>query len=125
MWQVVDKVPHGRRAKEGGTAAAPAARLAARAAHGHRRRVFSMLDSQSRPSNRPSPLIADVLKIAQSRLLMLDSPRPSATAASSSAPGRSCQGLHTGQQLQETEYTRMTRLSALGGAAPVCWRTRG
>ena len=49
-----------------------------------------MLDSQSRPSNSPSPLMAEVLKIAQSRLFMLGRPRPSATDASSRAPGRSC-----------------------------------
>lgn len=56
----------------------------------HRRRVLSMLESQSKPSNKPSPLIADVLKIAQSRFLMLGKPSPSATSASDRAPGRSC-----------------------------------
>ena len=89
---------------------------------GHRRRVFSMLDSQSRPSNRPSPLIADVLKIAQSRLLMLDSPRPSATAASSSAPGRSCRHVCACQQAQDLVKVVDDQSSAWGGAAPVCWR---
>lgn len=52
--------------------------------------VFSWFDSQSSPSNSPSPLMADVLKIAQSRFLMLCRFSPSATAASFSAPGRSC-----------------------------------
>lgn len=55
-----------------------------------RRRVLSILESQSSPSNRPSPLIADVLKMAQSLLLISDNPKPSATAASSRACGRSC-----------------------------------
>ena len=49
-----------------------------------------MLESQSKPSNKPSPLMAEVLKIAQSLLLILGRPKPSATAASSNAPGRSC-----------------------------------
>ena len=52
--------------------------------------VFSWFDSQSRPSKSPSPLMADVLKMAQSLFLMACKLRPSATAPSSSAPGRSC-----------------------------------
>lgn len=56
----------------------------------HRRRVLSMLESQSKPSNKPSPLIADVLKIAQSRFLIFGRPSPSATSASDRAPGKSC-----------------------------------
>ena len=54
------------------------------------RRFLSIFESQSKPSKRPSPLMADVLKIDQSRLLISDSPKPSATWASDKAPATSC-----------------------------------
>jgi hypothetical protein len=47
------------------------------------------LTYQSKPSKRPSPLMADVLKIAHCRFLILCNSKASVTAASSSAPGRS------------------------------------
>ncbi len=70
------------------------------------------IDHQSRPSKRPSPLTADVLKIAQSLFLISGSPRPSATAASSSAPGRSCRRrrLHVTPLLKEGEGSPHLRL---------------
>ncbi|KFM29039.1 hypothetical protein F751_6558 [Auxenochlorella protothecoides] len=49
-----------------------------------------VIESQSSPSNRPSPLMAEVLKMDHARVLMLLSPRPSATSAWLKAPGRSC-----------------------------------
>ena len=45
---------------------------------------------QSNPSKSPSPLTAQVLKIAHWRLFILCNSKASVTAASSSAPGRSC-----------------------------------
>ena len=45
---------------------------------------------QSKPSNRPSPFIAEVLKIAHWRFFILCNSNASVTAAASTAPGRSC-----------------------------------
>lgn len=51
---------------------------------------LSVLLNQSKPSKRPSPFMAEVLKIAHWRFLILCNSNASVTAASSSAPGRSC-----------------------------------
>jgi len=45
---------------------------------------------QSKPSKRPSPFVAQALKMAHWRLFILCNSNASVTAASSSAPGRSC-----------------------------------
>ena len=75
--------------------------------------------------------MADVLKIAQSRFFMSGRPRPSATAASSKAPGRSCaqqhdqhhapsDAEHETQQMQAGSlYTHVVLLySGIPGTAP-------
>lgn len=51
---------------------------------------LSIFESQSSPSKIPSPLIAEVLKIAQSRFLISSNLNFSAIEASSKAPGKSC-----------------------------------
>lgn len=72
--------------------------------------VLSMFESQSSPSKSPSPLIAEVLNIAQSLLLMSVNPSPCATAASSNAFGRSCKKCKV-YSMQEPTYSYRYGLS--------------
>ena len=54
--------------------------------------------AHSRPPPPPPPRPPDVLKMDQSRFLIDVSPRPSATCASLSAPGRSCSTTEKGKR---------------------------
>jgi hypothetical protein len=77
---------------------------------------FNRSANQSKPSNSPSPLMAEVLNIDQSLFLMSCRFSCSATSASVRAPGISCRTQSVMAAGQERGRAQQ--------AAPACWHTR-